>query len=134
MPSLSSPIIADSVDFVCGGEMTLVYKICRAREWQKAAARGTYTGSADDRRDGFIHLSASHQLPETARRHFAGETDLILVAFDAEALHPALRWEPSRGGELFPHLHGSIATQAAKWARPLPWRNGAHDFPPDIAE
>jgi uncharacterized protein (DUF952 family) len=132
MSSLSSPIMTDSVDFVCGGEMTLVYKICRAQDWREAAAQGTYRGSPDDHRDGFIHLSAGHQLRGTAKCHFAGQTDLVLVTFDAAALGSLLKWEPSRGGELFPHVYGAIAAQSALRVEPLPLREGGH-FPPDLA-
>ena len=111
--------------------MTLVYKICRVSDWQEAMAQGAYRGSSDDHRDGFIHLSAGHQLKETARRHFAGQSDLILVAFDAASLQPILKWEPSRGGDLFPHAYGTIATGSAWSTRPLPLRDGVHHFPPD---
>ena len=112
--------------------MTLVYKICRASDWQEAEAQGTYRGSSDDHRDGFIHLSAGHQLKETARRHFAGQSDLILVAFEAAALQPVLKWEPSRGGDLFPHAYGTIPTGSARWTRPLPLRDGIHHFTSDV--
>jgi uncharacterized protein (DUF952 family) len=90
-----------------------VYKIFRAGEWKDATAKGEFGGSADDRRDGFIHLSAAHQLAGTLGRHFAGERGLVLAAFPAARLEPALRWEPSRGGALFPHLHGVLPMAAA---------------------
>jgi uncharacterized protein (DUF952 family) len=109
--------------------MAIIYKICRAEEWAEASEKGAYEGSSVDRRDGFIHLSAGHQLRETAQRHFYGESGLILVAFDTEALGSNLRWEPSRGGDLFPHHYGGISTAAAVWTAPLPWRDGAHQFP-----
>jgi uncharacterized protein (DUF952 family) len=112
--------------------MTVVYKICSAAEWRDAVAAGAYRGSAGDRRDGFIHLSAGHQVSETARRHFAGATDLILAAFDAEALGNALAWEASRGGDLFPHFYGALPVGNALWTAPLPWRDGTHQLPPDI--
>jgi uncharacterized protein (DUF952 family) len=129
---LSSLILAASVDFIRGREMTLVYKICRAHDWRHAVMQGTYDGSEHDRRDGFIHLSAVHQLRDTAARHFAGQSDLVLVAFDTARLEPSLRWELSRGGDLFPHVYGSIATKDALWAKPLPWRDDEHDFPPGV--
>lgn len=91
-----------------------VYKICSAAEWREAAATGVYLGSAVDRRDGFIHLSTGDQLGETLHRHFAGQRDLILVALDSADLTGALRWEPSRGGELFPHLYDSLAVHLAR--------------------
>jgi len=78
----------------------LVYKVCAAHEWGDAVAASTYRGSNVDLRDGFIHLSTATQLEETLRRHFAGQVGLVLVAVDPDALGAALRWEPSRGGDL----------------------------------
>lgn len=92
---------------------TLVYKICRGAEWQAAIAAGRYDGSPDDVRDGFIHLSTAEQLEGTLARHFHGIDDLVVIAFDAATLGTALRWEPSRGGALFPHLYGSLAPRDA---------------------
>jgi uncharacterized protein (DUF952 family) len=100
--------------------VTRVYKILSRRDWDAAQAAGRFEGSADDARDGFIHLSAADQVAETARRYFAGRADLTLVAFEAEALGPGLKWEPSRGGALFPHLYGPLPTAAALDARALP--------------
>ena len=87
-----------------------VFKICRRAEWEAACRDGVYTGSPDDHRDGFIHLSREAQVEQTLLRHFHGETDLLLVCLDAARLGDALRYEPSRGGELFPHLYGSFHT------------------------
>jgi len=81
---------------------------------------GLYQGSAVDHRDGFIHFSTAAQVGETAARHFVGQTDLMLVAVDGDALGAALKWEPSRGGALFPHLYGALPVAAVRWARPLP--------------
>src|SRR5580700_3357497 len=81
-----------------------IYKICPASAWREAERQGVYRGSADDARDGFIHFSNAAQLAETAKRHFAGQTGLLLVEVDADALGPALRWERSRNDQLFPHL------------------------------
>ncbi len=100
--------------------MTRVYKIVSARDWADAEAKGRYDGSADDLRDGFIHLSADDQWTETAAKWFAGQPDLLLVAFEAEVLGPALKWEPSRGGALFPHLYGPLPTALAVERKPLP--------------
>jgi uncharacterized protein (DUF952 family) len=97
----------------------LVYKVCAASEWGDAVASGTYRGSGVDRRDRFIHLSTGAQLEETLRLHFAGQRDLVLVAVDPDALGAALRWEPSRGGALFPHLHGELPVALALWVRAL---------------
>lgn len=99
----------------------MVYKICTLTEWRSAVAAGSYTGSADDRRDGFIHLSTASQLTGTAQRHFAGIEGLVLLAFPADKLAPALRFEPSRGGDRFPHLYGDLdpALAMAMIALPL---------------
>jgi uncharacterized protein (DUF952 family) len=97
----------------------LVYKIVAAKEWVEAEAAGVFIGSAVDRADGFIHFSTSRQTPDTAAKWFAGRDDLTLVAIDAEALGGALRWEPSRGGALFPHLYGPLPMSAVLWSRPL---------------
>ena len=86
----------------------IVYKIARKTEWDDAKTAGIFTGSADDKRDGFIHLSSASQVRATCAIHFAGEKDLLLVAVDAERLGPALKWEPSRKGERFPHLYGPL--------------------------
>jgi uncharacterized protein (DUF952 family) len=112
--------------------MRLLYKILSAAEWRDAAAKGVFEGSAVDLKDGFIHLSASHQLRETASRHFVGREGLVLVGFAEDALDH-LRWEPSRGGDLFPHVYGAIATGLAAEVHPLPLENGAHRFPPGVA-
>ncbi len=93
--------------------MTLIYKILGRDEWAAAEAAGVFTGSAVDIADGFIHFSAEAQVRETLNRHFAGRTDLVLVAVEAGALGPALKWEPSRGGALFPHLYGPLPTRLA---------------------
>ena len=87
----------------------LVYKILRPAEWSAAQETGIFTGSRDDARDGFIHLSAAHQVRAVSNRHFAGEGDLILLAVDSAALGPALKWEASHNGEAFPHLYGSLS-------------------------
>ncbi|HXF55504.1 MAG TPA: DUF952 domain-containing protein [Hyphomicrobiaceae bacterium] len=112
----------------------LVYKICSSAEWHAAVRRGSYVGSADDLRDGFIHLSAADQVARTAARHFAGRSDLVLVALASERLKPGLRWEPSRCGALFPHHYGSIDVSAAVWVKPMPMGPGGVPLPPaDIA-
>ena len=90
--------------------MTLIYKICGEDEWAAAEASGSYAGSEHDRRDGFIHFSTAEQAQETARRHFAGQEDLLVLAVEAADLGHALRWEPSRGGVLFPHLYAHLDT------------------------
>lgn len=110
--------------------MRIIYKICPAPAWREAERQGRYDGSADDARDGFIHFSTAAQVAETARKHFHGQTGLLLIAVDAGALGEALRWEPSRGGDLFPHLHGPLDLGAVVSASDLPARaDGGHDIP-----
>jgi len=104
--------------------------MCRRDEWQTAAASGSYPGSSQDRADGFIHFSTRAQIVETAARHRTGQDGLVLLAVDPVALGPALKWEPSRNGQLFPHLHGALPASAVIWARILPLGpDGAHVFP-----
>jgi uncharacterized protein (DUF952 family) len=109
--------------------MPLIYKICPAADWDAAAKAGFYKGSEVDRRDGFIHLSAASQVRETARRHFAGQDGLVLIAFDPDDFCEVLKWEPSRGGDLFPHVYGHLPATRAKWTRPLPLGSDGHVFP-----
>jgi uncharacterized protein (DUF952 family) len=107
--------------------MTLIYKIVAASVFQ--AAEGAFAGAGVDLADGFIHFSTADQVRETAERHYKGQGDLLLVAVEAEALGPTLKWEPSRGGALFPHLYGEMPLSAVRWARPLPLcAQGGHDF------
>ncbi len=108
----------------------LVYKIAPAALWREAEAAGAFRGAPVDLADGFIHLSTAGQARETAARHFAGQADLLLVAVATEALGDALRWEPSRGGALFPHLYGPLPLGAVRAVAPLPLgAGGAHAFP-----
>lgn len=110
-----------------------VYKILRHPEWEALRAAGRTAGAPVDLADGYVHLSTAAQVRETAARHFAGAGDLMLLAVDGDALGDALRWEPSRGGEDFPHLYGELPLSAVEWAQPLPCRDGAHVFPDGIA-
>ena len=108
----------------------VIYKICRADEWREAERAGAFRGAAIDLTDGYIHFSTDAQVSETAARHFVGAADLVLVAVAAAALGPALKWEPSRGGALFPHLYGVLTSDAVLWVRPLPLGgDGRHLFP-----
>ena len=100
--------------------MTLIFKICPRALWNAAERDGIFRGAPVDRADGFIHFSTPEQVRETAAKHFAGQTDLMLVAVDGEALGAALKWETSRGGALFPHLYADLPLEAVRWARPLP--------------
>jgi uncharacterized protein (DUF952 family) len=85
--------------------MTRIYKILSAAEWDAAKVEGRFTGSAVDHKDGYIHLSTAAQAGDTARLHFAGQTGLVLLELVAEDFGADLKWEPSRGGSLFPHLY-----------------------------
>ena len=121
MPERSSP---DSVRHLSAIRIdplvTTIYKICQRTSWRAAEQTGTYRGSEADARDGFIHFSTDAQLEGTVERHFARQSDLLLVAVDADALGPALKWERSRGGDLFPHLYAALPVGAVRWTQPLP--------------
>ena len=113
---------------------TIIFKITRAADWTIADASGEFAGSRDDLRDGYIHLSTATQVRETAARHFAGQSGLVLVAIDTASLHGVLKWEASRGGALFPHLYGCLAMTSVVWARPLPLGpDQRHIFPTEFA-
>ncbi len=100
--------------------MTLVYKICPRTLWLEAERNGVFRGAGVDHADGYIHFSTAEQVRETAARHFAGQSDLVLVVVEAETLGPALKWEPSRGGALFPHLYGDLPLRYVRSVEPLP--------------
>lgn len=107
----------------------LIYKILRQTEWLATQARGQLTGAPVDIADGFIHFSTAKQVRETAARHFSGETDLMLLAVDPNQLGKALRWEPSRGGDLFPHLYEPLSLDRVAGVYQLPLGDdGAHKF------
>lgn len=107
-----------------------IYKILSAEAWQQALARGAFAGSEHDVRDGFIHFSTSAQVAETAAKHFARVPGLVLLSVSVAALTHALRWEPSRGGALFPHLYGELATSAVtRVDRLVLDAHGVHVFP-----
>ena len=109
--------------------MNLIFKIVGAAEWREAEAAGVFAGAGVDLSDGYIHFSTAAQAAETAAKWFAGRTDLVLTAVDADTLGAALRWEPSRGGALFPHLYAPLSLSAVRWARPLPLgADGRHVF------
>ena len=98
---------------------TIAYKIIDAAEWREAVAQGAYTGSDVDLADGYIHLSTAAQLDETARKHYAGRENLMLLTVDLTALEDAIVWEPSRGGALFPHIYGDLPVKAVTEAKPF---------------
>ena len=97
--------------------MTLIYKIVPEDLWRNAERDGVFAGAPVDLADGFIHFSTAAQTQETADKHFAGQANLLLVAIESTDLGAGLRWEPSRGGQLFPHLYGPIPTAAARRVR-----------------
>jgi len=109
-----------------------IYHVCRHAEWQAAIPTGHYPGSSQDQADGFIHFSAGSQLRASVAKHRAGQDGLVLVAVETSRLGPALKWEPSRGGALFPHLHGFLPLDTVRWVADLPLdpAGGHHVFPP----
>ena len=118
---------------VLQGREDVNYKICDEDSWRRAEAAGCFEGAPVDLADGYIHFSTATQLRETAEKHFAGRSRLVLVAVEAEALGPALRYEPSRGGDLFPHLYAPLPLSAVLWTCALPLgEDGRHVFPDAI--
>jgi uncharacterized protein (DUF952 family) len=112
-----------------------IYKICTHAQWRDAVSEGVFRGAPVDLHDGYIHFSTAAQVVETAAKHFAGQDDLLLIAIDTASLGDALRWEPSRGGDLFPHLYGTFAPDAVQSVTPLPLgADGRHVLPEEIGE
>lgn len=112
-----------------------IYKIAPSSLWQEAEAAGRFTGAPIDLADGYIHFSTASQVKETAARYFVGLDDLVLVAVDETKLGPELKYEVSRGGELFPHLYAEFTLDVVAWVKPLPLdADGNHVFPPLEAE
>jgi uncharacterized protein (DUF952 family) len=108
----------------------MIYKICPASAWREAERQGVFRGSPVDVSDGFVHFSTASQVEETARKHFAGEIGLFLIAVDADALGDALRWERSRNDELFPHLYGELDLGAVTAVHSIRTRSdGSHELP-----
>jgi uncharacterized protein (DUF952 family) len=112
--------------------VTTIYKICDQAAWEEAQSAGKYRGSPVDHRDGFIHFSTAAQLPGTAAKHFAGLRGLVLAAVDGATLGADLRWEPSRGGELFPHLYAALPLSAVLWTLPLADEVDGHRAFPEL--
>lgn len=117
-------------NYIDASRMSLIFKICSRAEWQQAERARRFDGSEADRRDGYIHFSTADQVVVTAAKHFSGQTDLVLVSIDSARLGSSLKWEPSRGGALFPHLYGHLDLNAVIGVAPLPLRDGRHVFPP----
>ncbi|MCI4662714.1 MAG: DUF952 domain-containing protein [Neomegalonema sp.] len=111
------------------GQGTLIYKILTRSQWEEAQRLGVFTGAPVDREDGFIHFSNAEQVAQTAAKHFSGMAELFLAAVRAESLGADLRWEPSRGGALFPHLYRDLQVSEIIWCHPLPLgADGNHQF------
>ncbi len=118
----------------CINRFMLIYKVLRAPEWAELRRLGVSPGAPVDVADGFVHFSTGEQLAETCARHFAGETGLVLLALESEELGEALKWEPSRGGALFPHLYRELRMSDIVWQTDLPLGpDGRHRFPEGIA-
>ncbi len=110
--------------------MTLIYKISPREAWIAATAEGVFLGAPIDLADGYIHFSSAQQMRETAAKHFAGQDDLVLAVIDTARLGEGLKWEPSRGGALFPHLYAPLPMNAVVAVHDLPvGRDGFHVFP-----
>ena len=107
----------------------LIFKIFRTPEWAALRETGETLGAPVDLADGFVHFSTAEQVAETAAKHFAGEDGLFLLGLETDTLGEALKWEPSRGGALFPHLYRALKLEDVAWAQPLPLENGTHQFP-----
>lgn len=110
----------------------LIFKIFRAEEWQAFHESGVTRGAPVDLADGYIHFSTAAQVLETAEKHFADESGLIVLAVESEALGDDLKWEPSRGGQDFPHLYRRLRLADVAWARPM-HGDGAHVLPDGVA-
>ena len=110
----------------------LIYKIFRRPEWDAFRTAGQTRGAPVDLADGFIHFSTAAQVVETAAKWFASDSDLVLVAFEANTLGPALKWEPSRGGALFPHLYRALSLSEVVWDKSLPLGATGHIFPEGV--
>lgn len=111
----------------------LIYKIFRSPEWADLRDNGETQGAPIDITDGYVHFSTAEQAAETAAKHFTGEDGLMLLALYSEALGEALKWEPSRGGALFPHLYRSLKLDDVAWSKPLPLVDGTNQFPEDMS-
>lgn len=108
----------------------MIYKIVTQTLWREAESVGVFRGAPIDLQDGYIHFSTADQVRETAAKHFAGQSNLLLAAIDPTVLGSALKYEVSRGGALFPHLYRDLELTAVKWVKPLPLgADGSHQFP-----
>lgn len=111
--------------------MQNIFKILDFTVFEEAQKSGRFSGVAIDLKDGYIHFSTAEQVKETARLHFHGQKNLMLLAVPQEKLGSALKWEASRGGQLFPHLYAELNLNDVLWAKAMPWNGERHDFPPE---
>ena len=115
-----------------GNDNNLIFKVVSAQEWSVAKEQGEFLGAAIDLTDGYIHFSTADQLRETVEKHFAGQSDLLLVSVDADSLGDELKWEPSRGDALFPHLYAPLSIESVVMSTEMPLgKNGQHIIPVD---
>lgn len=110
----------------------LIFKIFRPSEWQSLHVQGDTEGAPIDIADGYIHFSTAFQVVETAEKHFKDAGDLLLLALDGDTLGDDLRWEPSRGGQLFPHLYRKLRLADVLWARAYPQTPDGHLLPEGV--
>jgi len=113
--------------------LSRIYKILPRADWTAAHEAGRFEGSPVDRQDGFIHFSTGAQAQETARRHFAGQTGLVVLEVEADDLGEALRWEASRGGDLFPHLYGPLDAHHVRYVTEAPLGDDGAPITGDLA-
>jgi uncharacterized protein (DUF952 family) len=111
----------------------IIYKILRADEWAALRDNGTSTGAPIDVADGYIHFSTAETVVETAAKHFVGERDLMLLAYNDADFGEKLVYEKSRGDLLFPHLYAPLELDGALWIKPLPLNADTHTFPKDMS-
>ena len=110
----------------------MIYKILRADEWTAFEAAGETRGAPIDLADGYVHISTGTQVAETVAKYFDGVEGLRILALDPKTLGDELKWEPSRGGDLFPHLYRILRMEDVAWVKPLPLSNNGHIFPAGV--
>lgn len=110
----------------------LIYKILRDTEWKTLQTAGQTDGAPIDVADGYIHFSTAETVAETAAKYFANIDRLMLLAYEADDFSDMLKWEPSRGGALFPHLYAPLPMAGLIWAKPLPATDDGHSFPEGV--
>ena len=113
----------------------LIYKIVTASQWANAESLGAFHGAAIDLEDGYIHFSTRQQVKETVEKHFHGQLDLLVVGVDPDQFGEELKWEPSRGGDLFPHLYGSLSLDSVVTVDDLPMgKDGKFIYPDALTD